>query len=65
MLIGRNEQMADIDVVPSKRGTNLWIWIIVAIVLVLIVLSAMGVFSGDLKTTGGGSLTSVRAALSR
>jgi len=37
--------MADIDVVP-KRGTNVWLWVILAIVAAVIVFALLGAFSG-------------------
>jgi hypothetical protein len=44
--------MADIDVVP-KRGTSVWLWIIVAIVLAVILFALFGAFSGDAASRVG------------
>jgi hypothetical protein len=43
--------MADIDVVP-KKGTNIWLWIILAIVLAVILFALMGSFSGGSDRVG-------------
>ena len=43
--------MADIDVVP-KRGTNVWLWIILAIVLAAVLFWILGAFSGDTNRMG-------------